>query len=288
MKPIEEYLCQIKALPVLPEMANRILRLAETPNVSIKEIADEIQKDPAITLRILKVINSSFYAMRREVTSVQQAVTLLGIQQVRNLVVTLLVVNRFHEPPNALYTLASFWNHSLGVALVSQILSKKLGFAGQSDLYLAGLLHDIGKIIFQVYFPDELTKAKEYIDAQHCDMYQAEQDVFGFTHAELGAWVAKEWNLPKVLQLGIQYHHDALASPDPLFSSLLQVADQITKARLFAVYGDQNVDLVFEDEPCWKYVFDTYQVDLDIERFLLEMDDEIEKARELVSTAMEP
>lgn len=287
MKTIEEYVSQIKTIPVLPEMANRILRMAEEPSVNIKDVAGEIQKDPAITARILKVINSSFYAMRREVSSVQQAVTLLGLQQVRNLVVTLLVVNRFKEPPEAFYKMSQFWNHSLGVALISQILSKKFDYEQQADLYLAGLLHDIGKIMFQVYFPEELEEAKTYLDKEKCTMFEAECHVYGFSHAELGAWIAEKWNLPRLLKLGIQYHHDCEASPDTLFAALLQASDQITKSRLYAVYGDQHVDFIFEDEPCWKFLFDHYKIDLDMERFLLEMDDEIQKAKELVETAME-
>ena len=287
MKSIEDYISKIKSIPVLPEMANRILRMAEAEDINVKDLANEIQKDPAITARILKVINSSFYAMRREVSSVQQAVTLLGIHQVRNLVITLLVVNRFEEPPDALYKLSDFWNHSLGVALVSQILSKKLGYTEKADLYLAGLLHDIGKIIFQVYFPEELGKAKTFVDENKGQMFEAEKEIFGFTHADLGSWIAQKWNLPKILQVGIQHHHNCEASPDKLFTAMLQMSDQITKVRLFAVYGDQNVDIVFEDESCWKLIFSHFKVDLDMERFLLEMDDEIEKARELVESSRE-
>ncbi|PIE02929.1 MAG: hypothetical protein CSA81_04250 [Acidobacteria bacterium] len=285
MRSIEDTIQKIKSLPVLPDMAHKILQIADDPNVSIVRLAEEIQKDAAITVRVLEVVNSSFYALRQEVTSVQQAITLLGVQHVRNLVMTLIVINRFRDTPDALLRLSDFWNHSLGVALISQVFAKKMGYKKHAELYLAGLLHDIGKLVLQAYYPEDLQHVKQYLDEHGGSMYDAEKAVLGFSHADLGAGMAQKWKLPQILQMGIQYHHDCVESPDVLFSALLQASNQLTQSRLYAVCGDQNIDVVFADEPCWKIIFNTYKSSMDMERFLLEMDDEIEKAKELVQSA---
>jgi HD-like signal output (HDOD) protein len=287
MENMQDFVKDVGVLPVLPELANRIIQLCDKPNVSLREVAELIQKDPGVTARVLKVVNSSYYALRREVSSIHQAITLLGLHQVRNLVITLLVVNRFEDRPDNLISMNEFWNHSLGVALVCQILAKRLAYDGGGDLYLTGLLHDIGKIIIQQHPGTHLQRIKAHVETHGCDLYSAEKAILGFSHAEIGGWVARAWKLPKRMELGITFHHDCEGSPEPLFSAFLQLADLITKARLFAVFGDQNLNIVFDHQPCWQIIFQHAAIDetMDFERFLFEMDDEMERARQIVQDA---
>ena len=287
MDRVAAYIGQIKDLPVLPEIAQRIIQLTDTDRPDVGKISALIQKDPAITANVLKLINSGYFALRREVTNLRQAVILLGIQQIRNLVVTMITVNHFKEPKDAHFKLSDFWNHSLGVATIAQTLGNKFSRKDSGDLYLAGLLHDIGKIIIQSYYPEDIAKVVRTIDKEKCSMFEAEIKVLQFSHADIGGTLAKLWKFPERIGNAIAYHHDCTKAPEPVFTAMLQFADLLTKARLYAVYGDQNTDIIFEEEPCWKIINKTFAADVfeDFERLLFEMDDEIEKARELVIQA---
>ncbi|CAM2068776.1 HDOD domain-containing protein [Sulfidibacter corallicola] len=286
MGQVEAYVEGIRDLPVLPEIAQRIISLTDDPNPNIAKIADLIQMDPTITANILNIINSGYYALRREVTSVRQAVVLLGLKQIRNLVVTMVSVNHFVEPPGSHIKLSDFWNHSLAVATIAQSLSNRFKYAEGSNVYLAGLLHDVGKVIIQCFYPEDMSRIIEVIDSDHCSMYDAEQKVLGFSHAEIGGCLTRKWKLPQQVTESIHYHHRCHRADDHVFAAILQFSDYITKVRLYAVYGDQNVDIIFDEEPCWKILLATFtQKNLDFERLLFEMDDEIDKARELVRQA---
>lgn len=287
MERVQQYIGQIQDLPVLPEIAQQIIKLTDSEHPDIKQISALIQKDPVITANILKLINSGYFALRREVNNLRQAVVLLGIQQIRNLVVTMVTVNHFQERRDSHFKLSDFWNHSLGVATIAQKLGTRFGYRNSGDLYLAGLLHDIGKVIIQAYYPSDMDKVVATIDADKCTMYQAEMKVLGFSHADIGGCLAKMWKFPDHIGNGIAGHHDCANASDPLFTSLLQFGNLLTKARLYAVYGDQHTDIIFEDEACWKILCDTYATEVmeDFERLLFEMDDEIEKARTLVEQA---
>ena len=288
MKTVDDYIESINNLPVLPEIARKIIALADSPDPDIAKISELIQKDPLITVKILKLINSGYYTLRKEVISVRQAVILLGLQQVRNLVVTMVTVNHFEEKPNFRIKLLDFWNHSLGVATIAQSLGQRFGYKDTGDLYLCALLHDIGKIIIQAFYPLDMIKIFRMIDRENCSMYEAEKKVLGFTHADIGACLTRKWQFPEHIQAAILNHHDCKKSSDALFTAILEFADMITKSRLFAVYGDQHVDFVINDHPAWHIICQELESeDVDMERLLFEMDDEIDRARDLVKQARE-
>lgn len=283
---VSQYVAHIDNLPVLPEIAQKVIALADADRPNIAELADLIQKDASITANILKLINSGYYSLRREIADIRQAVVLLGLQQVRNLVVTMVSVNHFEEPPGSPLRLADFWDHSLGVATIAQSLANRFKFADAANLYLAALLHDIGKVIIQCHYPNDMSRITDYMEQHHCSMFQAENHILGFSHAEIGGVLARNWQLPPSVCEAIAFHHQCHKADDHVFVAILQFADFITKGRLQAVYGDQFTDVVFDDEPCWKILKQTFAAqNIDFERLLLEMDDEIEKARELVRQA---
>ncbi len=290
MPTVDEYIESINNLPVLPEIARKIIALADSEDPDIAEISELIQKDPVITVKILKLINSGYYTLRKEVISVRQAVILLGLQQVRNLVVTMVTVNHFTEKPNARIKLIDFWNHSLGVATIAQSLGERFGYRNTGDIYLCALLHDIGKIIIQTYYPLDLLRIIRLIDRESIPMFEAEKKVLGFTHAEIGACLTKLWMFPEMVSDAILNHHDCTKSQDPLFSAILEFSDMITKSRLYAVYGDQYTDFIIEEHQSWRVICEQLaqkDEEIDFVRLLLEMDDEIDRARELVKQARE-
>lgn len=288
MKAVETYIDNIQDLPVLPEIARKLVTLVDQPDPDVSEVANLIQKDPAITAKVLKLINSGYYTLRKEVISVRQAVILLGMEQVRNLVVTTVTVNHFPEKPNARIKLIDFWNHSLGVATIAQSLGEKFGFDNISDLYLSALLHDIGKIIIQHYYPLDMVRIFRKIDEEQVPMVDAERMVLGFDHADIGGHMMAKWNFPRAIQEAIAHHHSAQTAKDRLFAAILNLSDMITKCRLYAVHGDQYTDFIIEDHPSWQMICQELgNRDVDFVRLLLEMDDEIERARELVKQARE-
>jgi len=287
MTTAEAYLNGIDNLPALPEIAHKIVSLADEDAPNVNEVADLIQQDPAITVSILKIINSGYYTLRREVTNIRQAVVLLGLQQIRNLVVTMVTVNHFSDRPGARIKLADFWDHSLSVATIAQALGPKFGMEDKGDLYLCGLLHDVGKLIIQLYYPLDMLQIVRKIDEEHIGMYDAERAVLGFSHAELGQRLLKKWRFPEKFQDAVGCHHDCRQAKDKLFVAVVEFADMVAKSRLFAVYGDQYVDFTPADHRSWQVIRSELSArdDIDFARIFFEMDDEIEKARELVKQA---
>ena len=286
MNKADLYIEKINDLPVLPEISQKIIDLTDAPDPNVNEISALIQADPSITARILKMINSGYFSLRKEVISVRQAVILLGLSQIRNLVVTMLTVNHFKDRSGAQIVLSDFWNHSLAVATMAQNLGEKFGFEKPGDLYLSGLLHDIGKIIIQTYYPKDMERIIQYVDEHRCSLFEAECHLLGFSHAEIGGCLARKWKFPPRIYSAIAFHHNCQTAKDQFFTAILEFADQLTKARLFAIHGDQYFDIIIDDLPSWKIIQAHLkgQQDIDVERLLLEMDDEVEKARELVRT----
>ncbi len=287
MKTAEAYIKGIDNLPTLPEIAQKIIELTDGEAPNINEVADLIQKDPAITVNLLKIINSGYYSLRKEVISIRQAVVLLGLGQVRNLVVTMVTVNHFKETGKPYIRLSDFWNHSLSVATIAQSLGVKFNYSDTGDLYLCGLLHDMGKLILQLYYPEDTARIVAHVDRAKCSMHQAELATLGFSHAELGGWLMTKWNFPDRIKDGVFHHHDCRKAGDRLFTAIIEFSDMAVKSRLFAVHGDQFIDFIPEDHPSWQVIRDELSArdDIDFVRVFIEMDDEIEKARELAAQA---
>ncbi len=219
---------QVRDLPALPETVMRVIRLADDPKSGTAAVAKALVSDQALAARVLKLANSAFYGSSRRIATVSDAVVILGMRTTRNLVMAA-SCEALLESEVAGYGLprGALLRHSLACASAAQALAKRAKYRGLEEAFVAGLLHDIGKVVMNTYqreqFSEVLTKASGGVTYA-----EAEQAVFGFDHAEAGACLLERWNLPLSLVSAVQYHHAPLNAPgDSPLPCLVHAADAV-------------------------------------------------------------
>jgi putative nucleotidyltransferase with HDIG domain len=221
-----EFVQRAKDLPVMPPMAAEIMKKAEDPDCDVKSIADLIARDAALAVRVLKIANSSFYSMPRKIESIQQSVVLLGFTTLRSVVVAASLKDVF-----ARYGLSErlLWEHAVGAACAASTLAEHVGGFTPDEVFVGGLLHDVGKLVMHAEAERQYQEVLRAVYADESTSIQAELDVFGFDHAEVGRLTLEKWSLPERLVHAVAGHHDlSRADPDsggrPL-AALLHIAD---------------------------------------------------------------
>ena len=191
----------------LPQTAIRINSMVSDPNSTASDIGDIISQDPALTARLLRVVNSAFYAFPSQIDTISMAITVLGTRQLRDLVMTTSVINRFRDIPANVVDMENFWCHSLTTAIAAKNFANHMKISNSDRLFVAGLLHDIGKLVMYITLPDPSRQVMEIAGEPQIDSDHVEEAIFGFNHAELGAELLRQWKLPESLIEPVAYHH---------------------------------------------------------------------------------
>jgi putative nucleotidyltransferase with HDIG domain len=218
----------IEGLVTLPDVFIRINRLVEDPDSSTADIAKAVSQDPSFTVRLLRVANSPFYGFSSSIDTVSRAVAVIGTGQIRSLALATSVARSFSGLPNGLVSMDNFWHHSLYCALIARILAKQIHKCDTEAVFTAGLLHDIGELVIFNRLPEQAGKALELVldSADALPVYQAERQMMGFDHAQVGGELARQWNLPPLLEECIARHHDvANARRYPLETAVVHIAN---------------------------------------------------------------
>lgn len=215
---------EIENLPTLPAMVQQIQKLINSPNSSMNQIGALISKDQAIAARVVRLVNSAFYGLGRKVSSIPQAIVVLGLNTVKNLVTGVSVIKMFETADKvSLFNRDAFWMHSFGCAMGARLIAKNLGRSEPEDYFLAGLLHDIGVLILDQFFHDEFVRVLKHSNDNSIDYYTAEQKILGVTHCEVGAIVAEKWKIPDFLIQTIRYHHTSVNQNPQINSDVINV-----------------------------------------------------------------
>lgn len=218
----------VEKMPAFPKSVQRIIELSRDINVEAKAIVEVLEKDPVMAARILKVINSAFYGLPRQVSSVGHAVVMLGMNTVKNMALTIAAVGMLPSSNQAGFNTEIYLRHSLVVAGLARLLAQKLGGADSNEAYIAGLLHDFGKVVFAVYMPEEFTQVLTLAKSDALHLHQAEQHVFGIDHTLAGAMLVDKWQFPKALGDCIGKHHQPPEAGSMLLRCLF-LADQLAR-----------------------------------------------------------
>lgn len=215
----------IKNLPTLPGMLTKINKLVESRDTSADDVAKLIAQDQVLSAKVLKLSNAAFYGFSRKINSVAQALVILGFNVVKGLILTSSVFDMLDR------SAADLWTHSLASASVSGALAQRLEIEDAEEVNLAGLLHDLGKVVLAVQEPEELSRILDRTtEGVFC--LEAEEDVLGFTHQEIGSWLADSWKLPPSLIEPIQLHHQpSKAKASRRVASIVHLADIIVRAQ---------------------------------------------------------
>lgn len=209
----------ITNLPTLPAIMKRLTEGVKDPNANAEKIAGIIKDDPAMMARILKVINSAAYGASEPITSLQQAVAMMGLRGVQNIALSTSVFETFSRQDERDFNREEFWRHCICVGIAVNVLYNQTmeGLSrryARDVLHLAGLLHDIGKIIFEHFFHEEFLRCLELSIKENIPLFEAECNVFGANHAEVGAWLATRWNMSEEVAAAVRFHHEPESAPE--------------------------------------------------------------------------
>lgn len=205
----------VENLPTLSAVVQQIQALVASPRSNMSQIATVIARDQAIAARVVRLINSAFYGLGGRVTSIQQAIVFLGINTVKNLVMGVSVIKAFSRQENAsLFDREKFWLHTFACALGTRTLGRELKVSEPEEFFLAGLLHDIGILVLDQFFHDEFIEILKRSACNGTGYIEAEKNVLGLTHGEVGEFVARKWKLPETLIHPIRFHHEPLMAGD--------------------------------------------------------------------------
>lgn len=238
----EELIAFVEKMPAFPNSVHRIWKLAADMNASSKDIVQVIETDPVMTVKILKVINSPFYGLPQKISSVQRAVVHIGINTITNMALSVAAMGVLKPSNNAGFDTSEFLLHSLSTASICRLLAERLHISPMqcSDYFVAGLLHDFGKMIFAEFVGETYKTVLETSRQQHLALQDAEMAVLGIDHSMVGRLLAEHWAFHPTLVDAINHHHSRNVRT-PLGDCLF-AANQISKQLQFGFAGNPLVE----------------------------------------------
>lgn len=290
MERAEILLGAVDDLPTIPVVATKVLQLLNDPDVSVDDIADLMLTDQVMTARVMKLLNSPVYKPTQEISSLKRALVYLGLRHIRELVLTTSVIHAFGGESGALEQNA-FWEHSFGVGMVSKIIAQKVGFQDLEKAYISGILHDLGEVYLSNFLHDPFMEVLEYVKANPVKLVDAEEQLLGTTHCEIGFCMARKWNFPDPYCDVIAYHHDpGQAQADPVLCSIVNLADLFCTVRGLNYGGREWVSFNLFEEQAWAILIQKTPglAQMDVERFCYELDDAIPDVKALVTSMFAP
>ena len=221
---------KVNDMPVLPNKINKIIEITEDPDSTIQDLEKEILTDQSLTSKILKLANSAYYGYPRKIDTVSQATILLGFQTIKSMALASTVSKMMiHELKGYSLKENDLWTQSQTCAIISRLIAKEVKFQNPETAYIGGLLRDIGKTILNYYVEKEYNSIVNKVKYGNLSFLEAEEEILGFNHAQVGEKIAEKWNFPKDLVEAIGFHHSPEKSTiNPQLVSIVHVADALT------------------------------------------------------------
>lgn len=239
-RDLRDIVDRIIDLPTLPQVVSRILGLIDDPTSNVKDINEVMSKDPALVAKILKVVNSAFYGLPNRVSSITQAIVILGFNTVKSLAISASVLDMFGTGEEH-FSYEEFWAHSVGCATVAQTIAGQQPGADRDTAFVLGLTHDVGKLILDQYAPVEFQQILAIARERECPFCEAEQDVLETSHSEIAYWLAQKWQLADDLALAMKHHHSIDEAPDPVSRQLAAIcafANYVCRLKQYGAAGN--------------------------------------------------
>ncbi len=287
---IRERVEKLNNIPTVPAIIRPLLFYLERPvdQVEVQRIVDLVSCDESISAQCLRVANSALYFRSREVKSVHGAIVVLGVRQIREILLSCSLLNLLPKDKWVIDPLI-FWEHSLGCGLVSRFCAKKANYKEPERAYLAGLLHDLGELVNMLGFKEEFNAAAQLAMSEQIPLHQAEQSALGFTHCDTGKILAEHWRLPEDISEVVEHHHDVQqAKLHPVLVSLVGLSDRLCMANELG-YGIKNLNhWKMEEDPAWTILTRDYPALAKVQpaQFLSEMQQYVVEARKLVRSIL--
>ena len=254
MKPpdINRVIARVEDLPTLPRTVLRITELVNDPKSSARDLARIITDDQVLAVRLLKLVNSSSYGFPQRISTITGAIVLLGFDAIRNLLLTTSVFELFSNRKKlSLIRQEQFWDHSLGCAVAAKVIGNHLRYDKVEELFVAGLLHDIGKIVEMIFLSQVFKEINQMVQHKNILMITAEEKILGYGHPEVGKLLAERWNLPPKLMSVILHHHQPSSAGRFAFeAAIVHLADILCRALNIGYAGDNKMPAL--DKAAWE------------------------------------
>lgn len=262
----------------LPDVCIRVKEMVDDPTYSASDIGKIVSSDAALTARLLRIVNSAFYGFPARIETVSRAITIVGNRELRDLVFAATVAGIFEKVSSDLIDIESFWRHSVYCGIVSRIIAKRCRVLHKERLFVAGLIHDIGRLVIAFKMPDQCRLVLQHMKEHNVPLHEAEQAILGFDHTQVGEELMKAWSLPQSHQMATANHHTPKqANEYTLEASIVYLANAITEMAEAGTHDMDDLESVPQD------IWELTQVSQDdVEDILIEARDQFIDALSLI------
>jgi len=239
-------------LPEIPSIVFELNEVIANPLSSAEDIARVVNRSPSLTALLLKIVNSPFYGFPSKIDKISLAVTLIGTREISGLALGISLVSLFNNIPKEIMSMHSFLRHSLACGIISRILAAHKNLGQTEQLFVSGLLHDLGRLILYSYFPDESRNLLSRARSSDTLLYLQENDDLGCNHTHLIKHLLELWKLPMALENNVFFHHSPLEAQQPVPATLVHLADIITNGLGIGTSGERFVPPL--DHAAWENI----------------------------------
>lgn len=252
MHKLETLLEQSNELPSLPEIYIRVSELLEADDANAQQVAEAVQTDPALTARVLKTINSAYYGLPKQVSSISQAIALLGRQQIKQILMGTVLAGVFSDINIANFSMQEFWQHSIKTAIIARHLAmQNAHIIDHEAFFTAGLLHDVGRLVIAKVAADSLAEVDELVKSDGINVVQAEINKLGVTHIDVGVALMEKWDMPSLLTQCVEKHHDIdHVGPFAIDTSIVFLANRLSQHNL--AKDEEEMQGILSTIPNWQ------------------------------------
>ena len=239
-------------LASLPSIFYQINEAVENPETSFAQLGQIISNDSSLSARLLRLVNSSYFGFSSEIETITHAVTIVGMAQLRDLALATSIISSFKGVPRDVVDMESFWCHSIASGLAARVISVYRNEPNPERYYLTGLLHDVGRLLLYISVPDEMGKVFERYKKGSL-LFEAEREVLGLDHSDVGGALMRKWNLPDSLAYAVHYHHRPMqAGKFTVEAAISHLGDILAHALEIGSSGETSVPPL--DAKAWEIV----------------------------------
>lgn len=251
---LKKRLSNIRDLPTLPMVATNVIKLIQNPESTAFDLAEAISQDQSLVTKVLKTANSAYYGFPRKITTINYAIVVLGLNNIKNIVLSSSIMDQFAKSEeNLLFNRKDFWKHSLLCGIIAKKISESMGIKNSEEMFMCGLLHDFGKLIMDSFLHDEFVLALELARDKDITLLKAENEVFTFNHSAIGGLLLKKWGLPSSLVKAVEFHHYPNESLNAFrAASIVHVADYLCRRIGIGSGGDKVLPQL--DKKSFKFI----------------------------------
>lgn len=250
---LNDLVCRADELASLPEVVMRAVDMINDPESSAADIGEVMGEDPALTARLLKIVNSPFYGFPSRIDTISRAITVIGTLELLDLILATSVIKAFRGIPTELVNMDTFWEHSLYSGIVSKVMAARHRAPNRERFFIAGLLHDIGSLVIYRHLPEQAAAILQQAREEVVPLHQLEREILGYDHGLVGAELMRLWRLPEALISSACWHHSPMeADTDQLEVAIVHLADVIASAVYSPASETERVPPM--DERAWELV----------------------------------